>query len=129
LAACDTELGQSVAGEGIQGISRAFLGSGASSVVSTLWRISDRPSAGFMRTFYSALDKGQSVSAALREAKLAFRRSGGPLAHPRYWAGYVLNGDAFMRTPRSTLLPSLAVLAAAALALLWWACRTRRAAE
>lgn len=129
LAACDTELGQAVAGEGIQGISRAFLGAGAKSTVSTLWRISDRPSAEFMRTFYSALDAGETVSAALREARLSFRRSGQALAHPRYWAGYVLNGDASARTPRSTLLPVLASLAGIVLALLSWAYRIRTASK
>ncbi len=129
LAACDTELGQSVAGEGIQGLSRAFLGAGAGSTISTLWRISDRPAAEFMHTFYAALNDGQSVSSSLRQAKLQFRRSGGPLAHPRYWAAYVLNGDAAGRTPRSTLGLSLAGLAAAALAVLWGAYHLRMAAK
>lgn len=127
LAACDTELGQAVAGEGIQGMSRAFLGAGAGATVSTLWRISDRPSAGFMRTFYSALNEGDTVAAALREAKLEFRRSGQALAHPRYWAGYVLNGDASVRTPRSTLSLALSGCAAVVFALLWWVFRVRRA--
>ncbi|HEY3441201.1 MAG TPA: CHAT domain-containing tetratricopeptide repeat protein [Paludibaculum sp.] len=125
LAACDTELGQSVAGEGIQGLSRAFLGAGAGSTVSTLWRISDRPSAGFMRSFYAALDGGESVAEALRTAKLEFRRAGGGMAHPRYWAAYVLNGDAGARTPRSTLVALLCALGVAVLGLLGWVYRNR----
>lgn len=128
LAACDTELGQPVAGEGMQGISRSFLGAGARATVSTLWRISDRPSAGFMSSFYSALNEGQSVSEALRAAKLEFRRSGEALAHPRYWAGYVLNGDATVRAPRSTLFPALAgAVVLLLLLVLWWAAKIRKA--
>jgi tetratricopeptide (TPR) repeat protein len=93
VSACDTEGGQMVRGEGVQSFSRAFLTAGAASTVTTLWRVADQPTAEFMKQFYYRLGKGESKAGALREAKLAFLRSGNELAHPRYWAAFVLSGD------------------------------------
>ena len=113
LAACDTEAGKPIGGEGVAALSRAFLAAGADATLSTLWRISDRSSAEFMRRFYAGLADGESAGAALRSAKLQLRRSSGALSHPRFWAPYVLNGNAEMRTPRPTR--GLAVIASALL--------------
>ncbi len=117
LAACDTETGQSVAGEGVAALSRAFLSAGAQSTISTLWRIGDRSSAELMRRFYLRLSKGETVAAALRRAKLDLKNSATPLAHPRYWAPYVLNGDAGTQAPRTipdATTTALALIAGAA---------------
>ncbi|MBI4908961.1 MAG: CHAT domain-containing protein, partial [Acidobacteria bacterium] len=111
LAACDTEVGKTIGGEGVAALSRAFLATGVGATVSTLWRVSDRASGDFLRHFYAALAQGQSSSAALRFAKLQLRRSQSAAAHPRYWAGYILTGSADMQTPRST--QSVAVTASA----------------
>ena len=117
LAACDTEAGKVVAGEGAAALSRAFLSAGAEATVSTLWRIGDRSSAELMRRFYAALAAGEPAGRALRTAKLAARG-----AHPKQWAAFVLNGDPGMRTPRTVLtwpwlMTGLAALGLAALGL------------
>ncbi len=93
LSACDTERGKIIRGEGLQGFSRALLSAGARAAVTTLWRVADQPTSDFMKQFYYALREGNSKAEALRLAKLKFLRSGGPLAHPRHWAGFVLSGD------------------------------------
>jgi len=85
LSACDTGPGTA--------LSSAFLAAGARSIVTTLWRVPDGPTADFMGRFYSHLAKGESKSAALRNAKLSFLHSGTTLANPRYWAAFVLYGD------------------------------------
>src|SRR5207247_10940843 len=95
LAACDTEAGKTVGGEGVAALSRAFLGAGTAATVSSLWRISDRSSGLFMHRFYAELADGKTAGEALRSAKLQFRRS---QSHPREWAAYVINGDAGLRT-------------------------------
>ena len=53
-----------------------------------------------MKQFYFALARGQSEASALRQAKLRFLHSQLAWSHPRYWAGYVLNGDGRERLPR-----------------------------
>ncbi len=91
LGACNTALGRQVRGEGLIGLTRGFMYAGAPSVMVTLWSVSDRGTAEFMRSFYSALlAQGLSPSAALRRAQLELRQT-----HPQpfYWAGFVLQGE------------------------------------
>jgi hypothetical protein len=53
-----------------------------------------------MKQFYDGLARGESKGEALREAKLRFLRSG-TLSDPRYWAAFVLTGDAATPIPRA----------------------------
>jgi CHAT domain-containing protein len=91
LSACQTARGILQRGEGVFGLSRIFFHAGARAVLSTLWPVSDKPSAVFMKKFYRYLVEGLSKSEAVRLAKLDMIRS--KYAHPAYWAAYVLNGD------------------------------------
>ena len=100
LSACETERGKVIRGEGVEGFSRALLAAGAASAVTTMWDVVDRASAELMKQFYFALAQGQSEASALRRAKLAVLHSQLAWSHPRYWAGYVLNGDGRERLPR-----------------------------
>jgi len=109
LSACDTERGRVIRGEGVEGFSRALLAAGASSAVTTMWDVADRASAEFMTQFYYSLSRGESNAAALRQAKLQFLHSQLEWSHPRFWAGYVLNGDARERLPR--VIPWFAIAA------------------
>lgn len=111
LSACDTERGRVLAGEGIESFSRAFLAAGASSTVTTLWRVPDATTASFMRVFYHHLQRGASRAEALRRAKLRFLESGPPLNDPHYWAAFVLTGEGLR--PVSTALRWRTVLFAA----------------
>jgi CHAT domain-containing protein len=92
LSACQTALGREVRGEGLIGMTRAFLHAGARSVVVSLWEVADRSTAELMIRFYRALAAGQGKADALREAKLALLADPGT-AHPYYWAPFVLVGD------------------------------------
>ena len=85
----------------MQAFSRALLAAGSRSVVTTLWRVPDQPTAEFMKQFYFFLLKQHKPKAeALRLAKLEFLHSGTALNHPRYWAAFVLNGDGVEPVPR-----------------------------
>lgn len=102
LAACRSGLGDILPGEGVDGLTRAFLYAGARSVLVSLWNVSDRVTAEFMQEFYRALD-GRTVPAALREAKLSFLRSERPARRlPYNWAPFVLVGGAGPREARIT---------------------------
>jgi CHAT domain-containing protein len=122
LSACDTERGKVIRGEGVEGFSRALLAAGAASAVTTMWDVVDRASAELMKQFYYGLAQGEPEASALRHAKLQFLRSQLAWSHPRYWAGYVLNGDGRDRLPRvvpwsavagGVMLSALALIAVA----------------
>jgi len=91
LSACQTGLGQQVRGEGVIGLTRAFLYAGASGVVVSLWQVADRSTADSMIQFHRQLNRGADKAEALRGAKLEMIGSG-PYAHPYYWAPFVLTG-------------------------------------
>lgn len=88
LSACETNAGPIYNGEGVMGIARAFLVSGARAVVGTQWPIGAE-TAVLMREFYTRLARREAPAAALHAAKLMVRRSPGS-AHPFHWAGFVL---------------------------------------
>jgi CHAT domain-containing protein/tetratricopeptide (TPR) repeat protein len=104
LSACNTGLGR-LSGDGVLGLSRAFLYAGTPSLVVSLWRVADPVARRQMERFYAALGDGLSAkAAALRRAQLGtiadLRRgrlrtpSGRPLPEdPAYWAPFVLVGE------------------------------------
>lgn len=93
LSACQTGLGQFIKGEGIEGISRAFLFAGASSVLMSLWAVNDQASYQFMRRFYIHLHSSHTIVDALRRSKLELIDSK-TLSHPFFWAGFIVSGKA-----------------------------------
>ena len=94
LSACSTGLGKLLNGEGMIGLTRAFLYAGANSVVVSLWNVNDMATASLMKSFYKHLQQGMNKDEALRQAKLAMLK--GPQRawqHPYFWAAFVLVGE------------------------------------
>ncbi|HEX3556590.1 MAG TPA: CHAT domain-containing protein [Thermoanaerobaculia bacterium] len=91
LSACETGRGKEVGGEGIVGLTRAFLYAGAKSLIVSLWPVVDRPTADLMQGFYRSLETAGSKAEALRKAKLDMIRAG--QANPYLWAPFILSGD------------------------------------
>ena len=89
LSACDTGSGRRVRGEGIIGLSHAFLSAGARGAVVTLWRIDDAATAEFMQRFYQRLRIGDSPVQALLSVRRERLAAG---SHPARWAPFVLVG-------------------------------------
>ncbi len=101
LSACRTGLGQQVTGEGVLGITRAFMYAGSRSVIASLWKVNDEATAELMKHFYSAMLKdGLPPSAALRAAKEAMWKQGRWRA-PYFWAAFVMQGK--YDAPRTSL--------------------------
>ena len=90
LSCCHSAKGQ-IRAEGVVGMSRAFLGSGARSVLVALWALPDRATEQLMNRFYEHLSNGESVSESLHEAMKWMRSNGYP--EVRDWAPFVLIGD------------------------------------
>jgi CHAT domain-containing protein len=91
LSACRTALGKNFRGEGVIGLTRAFLRSGAKSVAATLWQVEDVSTADLMIDFYKNLKTAPDKSSALREAKLTMLKNP-RFAHPHFWASFVVIG-------------------------------------
>jgi tetratricopeptide (TPR) repeat protein len=98
LSSCESGVGRARAGEGLAGLSTAFLAAGARAVLASLWKVDDRATRRLMAAFYDALADGADPATALA---LAQRRlaSDPATAHPFYWAGFVLTGDGAARVP------------------------------
>ncbi len=127
VSACQTDTGKLIRGEGVESFSRAFLGAGAGSVVTSLWRVGDTATAELMLRFYTGLAKGTPKAEALRSAKLEFLRNPAS-AHPAYWAAFVLNGDGDSSIPYVVgwtwfSIPAAVLLAAVFFAIRRWAGR------
>lgn len=90
LSACETAIGQQMAGEGVIGLPRAFFYAGARSVAVSLWRAPDEATARIMTSFYAHLGKGLDKAEALRQAKLERLRD---RQRPFLWAPFVLVGS------------------------------------
>lgn len=90
LAACQGADGELLAGEGTLSPARAVLLAGARTVVAGLWPIEDAEAAAFFVEFYSALDCGYPVDAAVARAQTRRREAGAPASA---WAGFIVIGD------------------------------------
>ena len=93
LSCCHSASGKILTAEGVVGIARAFLGSGARSVLMSLWAVDDDATKAFMNIFYKCLIRENlSASEALHQAMKKMRES--PLYDDvKYWAPFVLLGD------------------------------------
>jgi len=92
MSACESARGRVSRGEGVVGLSRAFLGAGAGSVVASLWAVSDESTAELMRVFYERMfGKKRPASRALHEARLALIEDE-RFSHPFFWSPFVVTG-------------------------------------
>jgi CHAT domain-containing protein len=75
-------------GEGLVGLSWAFLRAGAHNVIGALWDVSDASTPKLMDEMYAAIQKGKPPEEALRAAKLSLLHSGNSFRRPFYWAPF-----------------------------------------
>jgi tetratricopeptide (TPR) repeat protein len=92
-SACQTGLGTFHGGEGIIGLTRAFIYAGAKNITSTLWSIADLGTAFFFINYYNEiLTNKKKYAPALRDAKLRLLASD-RYSHPYYWSPFILIGN------------------------------------
>ena len=94
LSGCRTALGKDYAGEGLVGLTRAFMYAGASRVAVSLWQVGDKPTSELMVRFYKFMLGPEKLApaAALRAAQLELRRDR-RWRSPYFWAPFILQGD------------------------------------
>jgi CHAT domain-containing protein len=89
ISTCYGAGARAYSGEGLVGLSWAFLRAGAHNVIGALWEVSDVSTPQLMDELYRELEKGKTPDAALRNAKLTLLRSNG-FSKPFYWAPFQL---------------------------------------
>ena len=93
ISACNGAGTRAYAGEGLVGLSWAFLRAGAHNVIASLWEVSDASSTPqLMDALYEGLTHGEDPATALRNAKLSILKSNARtvFAKPFYWAPFQL---------------------------------------
>lgn len=93
ISACNGSGTRAYSGEGLVGLSWAFLRAGAHNVIGALWEVSDVSTPQLMDSLYGELSQGKDPATALRDAKLKMLDS--PEANsvfkkPFYWAPFQL---------------------------------------
>lgn len=93
LSACQTALGKQIKGEGLVGVTRGFMYSGAARVMASLWKVNDEATAELMKVFYvGMLKEKQTPAIALQKAQLWMRKQK-RWQSPYYWSGFILQGE------------------------------------
>jgi CHAT domain-containing protein/Tfp pilus assembly protein PilF len=90
ISACYGSGERSYAGEGLVGLSWAFLRAGAHNVVGALWEANDDSTPLLMDKMYEGLGNRLEPSDALHSAKLALLHSGGNFSRPYFWAPFLV---------------------------------------
>ncbi len=98
LSACDTNVGERRAGQGVFSLQMALQMAGARSVVTSLWKVPDEATRELMADFYRRIwVDGQPKYRALWDAKMHLRDARDEAGNPRYalrdWAAWVLTGE------------------------------------
>jgi len=89
LSACETGVGDVKNGEGVFGLKRAFILSGAKTLVMSLWSVPSAETTELMTDFYTLLADGKPKAEALRQAKLNMMMK---KQNPFYWGAFVMTG-------------------------------------
>ncbi|MCC6858104.1 MAG: CHAT domain-containing protein [Bryobacterales bacterium] len=89
LSACRSAGSRTYSGEGLLGLTWAFLTAGAENVIAGLWDVDDAAAAALMSRLYEGLAAGQPPSRSLRAAKLELLHSR-RFRRPYYWGAFQL---------------------------------------
>ncbi len=95
LSACNTGRGSEVQGEGVIGLTRAFMYTGSPAVSVTLWSIESQSAMELDVGMFRYLAQKQGRAEALRQIKLTLLRgdNGDKYRDPFFWAPLVIFGD------------------------------------
>ena len=86
LSACNTGLGNSMV-DGIGGLQRSFKKAGVSTIIMSLWEVSDIATSFFMRQFYKTLFLTKSKRMAFMKALQLTKKE---YEDPYLWASFIM---------------------------------------
>lgn len=116
LSACRSAAGVVAAGEGVMGITQAFLQAGATCVLASRVDVPDGYARRFMQAFYRRLRDGAGAAAALKAARLDLATAETAPADRALWSGFVLVGDGTVAPGAAPALSPLLLIFLVALA-------------
>jgi CHAT domain-containing protein/tetratricopeptide (TPR) repeat protein len=95
LSACNTGRGKKSKGEGIRGLTRAFMYAGTPAVSVSLWSVESRSTKALSISLFKYLQAGKPLAQALRQSKLDLMADEDMdmYQHPYFWAPFVVFGD------------------------------------
>jgi tetratricopeptide (TPR) repeat protein/CHAT domain-containing protein len=95
LSACNTGKGKAVRGEGVMGLTRAFMYAGTPTISVTLWSVESGSAKTLSTGLFGNLTKSKDKAQALRLIKLKMISGeyGKLYQHPFFWAPVVIFGD------------------------------------
>ncbi len=95
LSACNTGRGEIVRGEGVIGLTRAFMYAGTPAISVNLWSVETISAQKLSVDFFNTLQQGRNRAASLRESKLKLIRgeAGKQFQLPFFWAPMIIFGD------------------------------------
>jgi CHAT domain-containing protein/Tfp pilus assembly protein PilF len=88
ISACYGAGNRSYSGEGLVGLSWAFLRAGAHHVIAALWEVNDASTPQLMDNLYLNIKNGEDPATALRHAKLDMLHSDNVYRRPFYWGAF-----------------------------------------
>jgi CHAT domain-containing protein/Tfp pilus assembly protein PilF len=95
LSACNTGRGENTKGEGVRGLTRAFMYAGTPAVSVSLWTVNSQATQQLNQIFFTQLKEKRQYADALRQAKMAMIEGDVEeiYSHPYFWGGFVVFGD------------------------------------
>lgn len=97
LDGCETSLGETQKGEGVLSLTRSFALLGSTCTGGSLWQVNHAATEQIYTSFYTHLSEGVSVAKAMQMAKMDYLTAdevNDQTAHPYFWSGIVLTGNA-----------------------------------
>ncbi len=91
LSSCESGIGELAKGEGMMAVNRGFLYAGAKNVVSTLFKVYDKPSSLLTQYLFEGVLEGMDYAESLRAAKLKLLKQ--KEVDVKSWCGFVLIGN------------------------------------
>ncbi len=97
LSACNTGRGKYERGEGVMGLTRAFMYAGTPTTAVTLWSVASLSSQYLSVGMFSSLKQGMPPAPALRAIKLQLLKdkTNPEFREPFHWAPFVIFGEGF----------------------------------
>ncbi|MDM8562107.1 CHAT domain-containing protein [Candidatus Marithioploca araucensis] len=96
LSACNTGGGKKIKGEGIIGLTRAFLYAGTSTIAVTLWSVESSSAENLSIGLFENLKEGKKQAEAIRQIKIKMIKGKAKQPYyrqPFYWAPFVMYGN------------------------------------
>ena len=95
LSACNTASGDTIGGDALSGLARAFFYAGARALLVSHWYVDSEATVALVTKSFDALqaDPKSGRAEALRRASLSLIKSGTRMAHPANWAPFIVVGE------------------------------------